>query len=183
MWQRYWENRQAGFLMLGVAQDVRGEDAVRPVVEARGVTFPVLLDRDSSLGSLLGFRIVPSGFFVDAAGILRYRHNSDFDIGDARDRQNLERFLAGEAVEQVSEEERMTPGALELFAKGVQLFGEGYQDDAILAWRRALQIDPENFVIRSQIWAVEHPEHFYPVVDRKWQEQQLLLEGYDKPLP
>jgi hypothetical protein len=30
---------------------------------------------------------------------------------------------------------------------------------------------------------LEHPEHFYPLVDRAWQELQLLREGYDKPLP
>jgi hypothetical protein len=183
VWQRYWERRQADFSMLGVAQDAMGEQAVRPVVRERGVTFPVLLDRDSSLGRLLGFRIVPTGFFVDAGGILRYRHNSDFDIGDSRDRQNLQRFLAGEPVEQVDDEERMAPGALELFAKGVELFGDGRRDDALAIWRGALQIDPENFVIRSQIWAAEHPEHFYPVVDREWQELQLLKEGYDGPLP
>jgi hypothetical protein len=183
VWQRYWEDRRFGFLMLGVAQDVRGEEAVRPVVEAYGVTFPVLLDRDSSLGKLLGFRIVPTGFFVDPGGILQYRHNSDFDVGDSRDRQNLERFLTGEVVETVESEEKMEPAALELFARGVEQFGDGRQDEALLTWRRALQIDPENFVIRSQIWAVEHPERFYPVVDRKWQEQQLAREGYDKPLP
>jgi len=183
VWQRYWEQRRDDFLLLGVAQDVIGEETVRPVVQERGVTFPVLLDRDSSLGRLLGFRIVPTGFFVDAGGILRYRHNNDFDVTDPRDQQNLQRFLAGEAVESVSEEERMVPGALELFAKGVELWSEGHRDDALVTWRRALVIDPENFVIRSQIWAVEHPEHFYPVVDRNWQEQQLLREGYDKPLP
>jgi hypothetical protein len=183
VWQRYWEHRRGDFLLLGVAQDVLGEEAVRPVVQKRRVTFPVLLDRESLFGRLLGFRIVPTGFFVDAGGILRYRHNNDFDLGDPRDQQNLERFLAGEPVVAVSEDERMVPGALELFANGVALFGQGLRDQALLTWRRALAIDPENFVIRSQIWAVEHPERFDPVVDRDWQEQQLLIEGYDKPLP
>lgn len=169
--------------MLGVAQDVQGEVAVRPVVEQRGVTFPVLLDRESLLGRLLGFRIVPSGFFADAAGVLRYRHTADFDLADARVRQNLERFLGGEPVEPVDDEQRMVPGALELFARGVTMFGQGRRDEALATWREALRIDSDNFVIRSQIWAVEHPEHFYPVVDRAWQEQQLIKEGYDGPLP
>jgi hypothetical protein len=169
--------------MLGVAQDVQGEVTVRPVVEQRGVTFPVLLDRESQLGRLLGFRIVPSGFFVDGAGVLRYRHTTDFDVADARVRQNLERFLAGKTVEPVDDEERMEPGALELFARGVAMFAQDRRDEAVATWREALRVDPENFVIRSQIWAVEHPEHFYPVVDRAWQEQQLLKEGYDGPLP
>ncbi len=183
MWQRYWKGRQADFRLLGVAQDVQGDETVRPVVDARGVTFPILLDRKSLLGRLLGFRIVPTGVFVDGGGIVRYRHNNDFDIADSRDRQNLERFLAGEPVEPVDEEERMVPQALELFAQGVDRFDRGAQAGAISSWRRALELDPDNFVIRSQIWAVEHPEHFYPVVDRHWQEQQLLKEGYDKPLP
>jgi hypothetical protein len=169
--------------MLGAAQDVHGEEAVRPVLERSGVTFPVLVDRESLLGRLLGFRIVPSGFFVDAGGVLRYRHNADFDLGDSRVRHNLDRFLAGEEVEPVNDEERMVPGALELFARGADMFAKGRRDDALDAWRAAVALDPDNFVIRSQIWAVEHPEHFYPVVDREWQEHQLLKEGYDGPLP
>ena len=169
--------------MLGVAQDVQAEATVGPIAQERGVTFPVLLDRESLMGRLLGFRIVPSGFFVDGAGLLRYRHTTDFDLADARVRQNLERFLADEPVEPVDEEQRMVHGALELFARGVAMFVKGRHDEALVTWREALRIDPENFVIRSQIWAVEHPEHFYPVVDRGWQEQQLIKEGYDGPLP
>jgi hypothetical protein len=54
---------------------------------------------------------------------------------------------------------------------------------ALEMWRRALALDPDNFLIRSQIWAAEKPERFWPVVDREWQQAQLLREGYDKPLP
>jgi hypothetical protein len=169
--------------MLGVAQDVQGEVTVRPVVRERGVSFPVLVDRESLLGGRLGFRIVPSGFFVDAAGALRYRHTDDFDVADPRVRQNLERFLSGDPVEPVSAEQRIRPAALELFADGVAMFADGRRSEAVRTWRRALALDPDNFVIRSQIWAVEHPEHFYPVVDRAWQEEQLVREGYDGPLP
>lgn len=169
--------------MLGIAQDVRGSDTVAPVAQASGATFPILLDRTSQLGQLFGFRIVPTGVFVDAGGIVRYRHNNDFDIADPRDRQNLERFLAGTPIEPIDEAELMVPAALELFAHGVELFDRDERTEAVASWRRALDLDPDNFVIRSQIWTVEHPEHFYPVVDRNWQEQQLLKEGYDKPLP
>lgn len=169
--------------MVAVAQDVQGEEKVRPVVEERGVRFPVLIDRGSKLGRLLRFRIVPSGGFVDESGMVRYRHVDDFDIGDPRVRVNLENFLAGRPVELVDQDEKMSSQALVLFAKGATLFAEGFRDDALALWRRALDLDPDNFVIRSQIWAVENPEHFYPVVDREWQSVQLLKEGYDKPLP
>jgi tetratricopeptide (TPR) repeat protein len=169
--------------MVAVAQDVQGEERVRPVVEERGITFPVLVDRTSALGRKLGFRIVPTGFFVDAQGAICYRHTTDFDIGDPRVRWNLERFLAGQPTEEPEEDARMAPEALERFAIGVELYEQGKPDEALPLWREALALDPDNFVIRSQIWVLEHPERFYPAVDRAWQELQLLKEGYDKPLP
>jgi hypothetical protein len=183
VWQRTWDDRDRSFRMVAVAQDAQGEERVRPVVQERGVTFPVLIDRASVLGQELGFRIVPTGVFVDAAGTVRYRHTGDFDVADPRVRWNLERFLAGEPTEQPEERERMTPDALRLFARGVELYEDGRRADALRVWREALALDPDNFVIRSQIWVLEHPERFYPAVDREWQELQLLKEGYDKPLP
>jgi hypothetical protein len=169
--------------MIGVAQDAQGEERVRPVVRERGITFPVLVDRASSLARKLGFRIVPSGFFVTADAAVVYRHTSDFDIADPRVRWNLDRFLAGEPVKEPEPNERMSPDALELFARGAGLYEAGRQEEALATWREALAHDPDNFLIRSQIWALEHPERFYPAVDREWQELQLLVEGYDKPLP
>jgi hypothetical protein len=183
VWQRTEEEHAGVFRVVGVAQDVQGESRVRPVVEERDVNIPVLVDRASDLARTLGFRIVPSGFFVDAEGTVRYRHVEDFDVADPRVRWNLERFLAGEPTEQPDEEGRMDPAALERFAEGVEHYGAGCTDEALAVWRSALELDPDNFVIRSQIWAAEHPEHFWPSVDREWQEFQLLKEGYDKPLP
>jgi hypothetical protein len=169
--------------MVAVAQDVQGEERVRPIVEESDIRFLVLVDRASELGRLLEFRIVPSGFFVDAEGTIRYRHTDDFDVADPRVRWNLDRFLTGEATEPPGEDGRMDPGALGRFADGVVAFTAGRQEEAVRIWREALALDPDNFVIRSQIWAAEHPEHFWPVVDREWQELQLVKEGYDKPLP
>jgi hypothetical protein len=39
-----------------------------------------------------------------------------------------------------------------------------------------LRLDPENFLIRKQIWAVEYPEKFHPTIDFVWQETQLRAE-------
>jgi hypothetical protein len=169
--------------MLAVAQDAAGADRVRPVAEAAGVTFPVLVDRASALARALRFRIVPTGFFVDPGGAIAYRHANDFDLADPRVRWNLDRFLAGEPLEPPAGEERMTPDALARFAEGVERYAAGREAEAVALWRDALRLDPDNFLIRSQIWAAEHPERFYPAVDRDWQELQLLQEGYDKPLP
>ena len=183
MWQRTWDERGRAFRIVAVAQDVQGEERVRPIVDGLEVSFPVLIDRASVLGRELGFRVVPSGFFVDAEGAVRYRHTEDFDVADPRVRWNLERFLAGEPTEPPGEDARMDPAALERFAEGASLYARGSVGEALAVWREALELDPDNFVIRSQIWAVEHPEHFWPAVDREWQELQLLREGYGKPLP
>lgn len=183
MWQRAWDERDRAFRMVAVAQDAQGEERVRPFVTERGIEFPVLVDRASVLGRELGFRMVPSGFFVDAEGLIRYRRANDFDIADPRVRWNLERFLAGEETEPPAEDESMRPEALDRFAEGVAFYAAGDRHAALAAWRNALALDPDNFLIRSQIWALEHPEHFYPAIDRAWQELQLVREGYDKPLP
>jgi hypothetical protein len=169
--------------VLAVAQDAAGEERVRPVVEEHPVAFPVLVDRGSEFGRKLGFRVVPSGFFIDAEGLIRYRHTDDFDIADPRVRWNLERFLAGEETEPPDATDSMDPRALELFAEGVGCYIRRRPEEALALWREALELDPDNFVIRSQIWVLEHPERFYPAVDREWQELQLVKEGYDKPLP
>jgi hypothetical protein len=183
VWQRTQEEYGSVFRVVAVALDAQGESRVRPVVEERDVSLPVLVDRASDLARTLGFRIVPSGFFVDAQGTVRYRHVEDFDVADPRVRWNLERFLAGEPTEPPNEDGRMDPAALERFGEGVEHYTAGRTDEALAVWRAALELDPDNFVIRSQIWAAEHPEHFWPAVDREWQEFQLLKEGYDKPLP
>jgi hypothetical protein len=183
VWQAYWQGRGHDFDLVAVAQDVQGRERVAALTRAMQLGFPVLIDRTSELGRLLGFRIVPSGVFVDAEGIVRYRHTDDFDIADPRVRVNLDNFLAGRAVEHPAQEDRMETHALELFARGVSEYSHRDATRAAATWREALEHDPDNFVIRSQIWALEHPEHFYPVVDREWQALQLLKEGYDKPLP
>jgi AhpC/TSA family len=183
VWQETWDGSGRSFTLLAVAQEAQGAPRVRAFVEQTGVTFPVLIDRASVLGRELGFRIVPSGFFVDAEGVIRYRHVDDFDVADPRVRWNLERFIAGEDTEPIEVEGRMETAALGRFADGVAAFTAGRQEEALQIWRQALELDPDNFVIRSQIWAAEHPEHFWPVVDREWQELQLVKEGYDKPLP
>lgn len=183
MWQRVWDDRGRDFLMLAIAQDARGAEVVAPAVAARGVDFPVLLDPGSTIAAAAGFRIVPSGFFVDDDGSVPYLRTADFDVNDPRDRANLDAWLDGRPVEPVDESERMDPRALELFAEGAAAYAAGRTDGALALWREALRLDEDNFLIRSQIWAAERPERFWPVVDRDWQALQLAKEGYDKPLP
>lgn len=182
MWQRWWDEHDREFLMLAVAQDAQGADRVAPIVEQYGIEFPVLLDPASTLAAALHFNVVPTGIFVDD-GRIAYRHPDDFDAGDPRVRAALHAFLRGEPVPPHQGGLPMRPEALEAFARGVASHARGDEAEALDHWRAALEIDPDNFLVRSQIWALEHPERFWPAVDRRWQEEQLVREGYDGPLP
>ena len=33
--------------------------------------------------------------------------------------------------------------------------------EAVAEWRKALALDPKNWIIHKQIWAVEYPDKFY----------------------
>ena len=172
--------------MVGVAQDAQGEVRVRPIVDEARTTFPILIDRASTVAGLFGFQITPSGVFLDAAAIIDYIHGSatdQFDVADPRVRLNLDLHLKGRVPEPIDNDVRFNSAALEVFGEGAALMATGDTKRALQAWRRALALDPDNFLIRSQIWAAENPERFWPAVDREWQEAQLLREGYDKPLP
>ncbi|MFM8561146.1 MAG: TlpA family protein disulfide reductase [Solirubrobacterales bacterium] len=183
-WQHYWDSRNRDFQMVAGILDAKGEETARPTVESSGAEFPVMLDPTSSLGTAFGSQVVPFGVFVDSDGIVRMIDvGGAFDIGDPRVRMNLERFLAGEPVEELESPGEIDPRALELFAEGVSALEGGDREGALALWREGLEVDPDNFIIRSQIWSLEHPEKFWPEVDVRWQEEQLLREGYDKPLP
>ena len=48
--------------------------------------------------------------------------------------------------------------------------------EAAVDLKRALALDPENYVVRKQIWMLEHPEKFHPEIDWGWQREQLAKE-------
>jgi tetratricopeptide (TPR) repeat protein len=62
------------------------------------------------------------------------------------------------------------------FSRGTTLARLGRGDEAVDAWRRALALDPANFVVRKQIWAHRHPERFWPEIDAEWQRAEMARE-------
>jgi tetratricopeptide (TPR) repeat protein len=53
----------------------------------------------------------------------------------------------------------------------------GQKDKALAALRQASALDPDNWIIHKQIWAIEHPEQFYPAINPQWQRDRLKEEG------
>ena len=63
------------------------------------------------------------------------------------------------------------------FQLGLTLLEVGKKKEAMVEWRKALALDPKNWIIHKQIWAVEHPDKFYDGnVDYGWQKAQLEAE-------
>ncbi len=156
--------------------DAQGPDRVRAFVEPAGLTYPVLVDSENILGMTYGFLAIPNAFLIDEHGILRYQRLSTFTIKKPEIRKELEAALAGARPGSSGEAGVPVGKAGVLFTQGVAALAAGRRDEAVTLWRRARALDPGNFVIRKQIWAVEHPEKFYPQIDFEWQKE-LMARG------
>ena len=162
--------------------DAQGADRARPYVEAAGATFTTLVDEGNLLGQLYGFKVIPNGLLIDERGVLRYKRLGGFDIRRSETAAILDRWAAGSDLSEPSDQPEASPGsnrpdAGDLFRRGQDLFRLGKADEAVGLWRRALALDPDNYIIRKQVWAVQHPERFYEGdIDYAWQREQMAGE-------
>jgi hypothetical protein len=183
-WQRFAEtHRVDAFELIAVAIEHQGADAARPFVEAAGVTFPVVVDDQGVLSARLDFKVVPNGLLVDEEGIVRYAKYGGFDVANPDDVAVVDRFIEGGdpgpspvATAPYTLDARDRELIETKLKLGRALAELGRHDEAIAVRREALRLDPKNFTIRKQIWAVEHPEKFHPVIDWDWQRDQLRDE-------
>ena len=144
----------------------------------------MLVDQHNLLGRLLDFKVVPNGVFLDEQGIIRYAKYGGFSIDRPEDRETIRQLLDGEVVQHTAAPDQapyqLSPLERELVETrlrlGSELLEQGKQDAALAEWQRALELDPQNFVIRKQIWAVRYPERFQPTIDWDWQRDQLQRE-------
>lgn len=166
-----------------MAEENAGPDAARPFVEAAGATFPVLVDDDARLANALGYKVIPNGILVDEEGVIRWAKFGGFSVDEPDHRDAVARFASGgepgttrlpeqpyrlSAVETDLVQTKLRLGRL--------LEQGGKHNEAIAEWQDALRIDPENLVVRKQIWALRFPERFHPVIDWDWQKEQFAKE-------
>ena len=64
------------------------------------------------------------------------------------------------------------------FVWGLVLLHQQQKDSALAKLKQARDLDPENWRIRKQIWAIEHPDKFYTSEspDFGWQKEELARE-------
>lgn len=168
--------------------DTQGATAARPWTERAGATFPTVVDHDNTLAAVYDYKLIPNGIFLDAAGIVRYRKIGGFNVAQPADVEAIQQLIDGE-VEQVDLPAPAAPyhlGATERalvdtrMRLGAELFARGAGAEAVVEWRQALHLDPENLTIRKQIWMAEHPVKFHPMIDFDWQKGQLARERQEE---
>lgn len=183
-WQHFYQQHAgADFELISVAMEQTGAEAARPFVDVAGATFPTVIDEHGEMSTRLGFKAVPNGVLIDAEGTIRWAKYGGFSIDKPDDVAVVERFLRGEDPgPSPLSEAAYTLGALERelvdtkLRLGRLLDSNGRRDAALREWQDALRLDPENLVIRKQIWVARYPEKFHPVIDWEWQRAQLKQE-------
>ena len=159
--------------------DAQGADKARPFVEKAGCAFTTVVDEANLLGQLYGFKAIPNGFLIDEAGVVRYKKLGGFDIRRAETAEIVERWIGKTGLEGSPD-----GGATEVgfehaqanahFTRGLALYRSGDVQEAIAEWRKGVELEPDNYIIRKQIWAVENPDKFYAGdVDYDWQREQI----------
>ena len=182
MWQEFYDkHRDQGIEVVTVAMDAQGADRARPYVEGAGAAYTTLVDEDNLLSRLFDFKAVPNALLIDEAGLLEYQKYGGFDIRKQEYADIAEGWAQGASpqwlADRMQEDPRGGPNhreAIEHFQRGVDLYREGDTAGALSAWKTGRDLEPDNWVIRKQIWAVEHPEKFYQgEVDYGWQREQI----------
>lgn len=205
--------------------DVGGIDACKKFYDKAGAKYVTLVDSQNALSDAFGFKVVPNGFLIDEAAVLRGVTLGGFNVKSPRTIQAVEEFLAlspatKHGAKPGSDEIRIAelkaaiaenaddaeakfelgrlylrlgksaearehlefaagskpPRAAYLFTLGSLELAEKNKDVALKLFKSALALDRGNYLIRKQIWMVEHPERFFPEIDWAWQSEQLRKE-------
>ena len=207
---------------MAVAMDAGGIPACKPFYEGAKAAYARLVDPKNALSEAFGFKVIPNGFLIDEAGVVRAMKVGGFEVSSPSTIRMVEEFLSlprtgpgapapsAPTLEELKGrfESDPTPESRLVYARA--LLGENRAKDALphlesasnelpKSWpaqfalgscllaldrkaeavpqlRKALKLDPENYVIRKQIWLIEHPEKFHPTIDWGWQREQLKKE-------
>ncbi|KDE48575.1 cytochrome C biogenesis protein [Geobacillus sp. CAMR12739] len=75
--QKFYENNKNNnveILAVNLTNSERGPDAVSDFVEAKGITFKVVLDEQGDIGNLYGAITIPTSYIIDKNGVIRNKY-------------------------------------------------------------------------------------------------------------
>jgi tetratricopeptide (TPR) repeat protein len=158
---------------------------VHPWLKKAGTTFRTLVDQHNEVGKAYSLKFVPVAIIVDAEGRL-VRPVVAVNIGDDDFRAELESWAttgdipAAWRETETPESRDLTPAEREADARfqlALVLLETERTEEALEQLRLAVHADPENWLIRKQMWAIEAPEAFYEGnVDYAWQKARQEQE-------
>jgi hypothetical protein len=159
--------------ILSVAVDLQGPDKPRPYHEQADAEFITVVDEENELARIFGYRAIPNGILVDEEGRLQFQQYGGFDIKKDETRGLVMAFAADGNVVDKPVLETSGP-ASDHFERGLARYQGGDIKEAASIWREGIEIDPENWNMRKQLWAIENPDKFYDgKVDYTWQRAQV----------
>ena len=177
VWQQFVEEQASDdFAFVSVAMDSQGADLPRRYAEATLGTFPTLVDADNLLGSKFGFKAIPNGVLISADGRVDALVAGRFEIRQTETRDLVEKWLGASDLSLPEDQDNLewSAEALKLFREAGAAVRRGARETAVELLKRAFPLEPDNFIIRKQLWAIEHPDMFYAGdVDYSWQREQL----------
>jgi hypothetical protein len=173
----YGDITTAGSDVLSIAVDLQGPDLPRPFHEKAGAKFTTVVDAGTIVTRTFGVRAVPNGALIDENGVLLYSLYGGFDIRKPATKRLVNDFLVNGQVQLTDD----TPvkGAVDVtsvdhFERGLELYRSGDLEGAATIWRDGMEVEPDHWNMRKQLWAIEHPDRFYDGdVDYDWQKVQI----------
>ncbi len=157
----------------------------RPWHNKANAEFVTLVDSQNILGNRYNLKAIPYGVMIDEAGRL-VKPPFNINVANKETITILEKWLSDptynatllRSVKPLNKSQN--PQVIEANARfqlGRTLLEIGKKAEAMAEWRKALALDPKNWIIHKQIWAVEHPDKFYDGnVNFGWQKAQLEAE-------
>jgi len=170
-----------------IAQDAQGAELARPWVEKAGGTYRALLDQYNFIGKAYNLKYVPVGIAVDETGRL-VRPVGSVNIQDAEFLADLKEWAETDGIAKRwcglpggGLPQPMNLGekqADDHFQVAIALLQEGKKQEAIARLKKAVRLDPQNWLMRKQLWAIDAPEAFYAgEVNYDWQEARKEAEA------
>ncbi len=179
VWQQYLEKQpDPGFELIAIAADA-APDQIRMWAEKQPLSYPVLIDPDNTLGHAFGFKAVPNGVLLDREGVVRWLQAATFSIKKPEVVAQMEAAVKQLRAPVVAADRGRPDDETEaqrLFREGSERMLRGDSRGAAELWRRASELDPDDFVIRKQLWRALHPDRFGERLDLEWQQEQMQRE-------